>query len=123
MTNTQYPISNTPLPKKFGQYGGQFVPETLMPALIELEQAYLEVRDDPVFQAELERLLKTYVGRPTPLTFAAAASRAAHVETNHLDVLRVQKTKCVGVASAVLADAVDEQDARARLLERMVPHR
>ncbi|GAB4581545.1 MAG: tryptophan synthase subunit beta [Anaerolineales bacterium] len=71
MTNTQYPISNTPLPKKFGKYGGQFVPETLMPALQELEQAYLEVRHDPVFQAEFERLLKTYVGRPTPLTFAS----------------------------------------------------
>lgn len=59
------------LPKKFGSYGGQFVPETLMPALIELEQAYLEVRDDPAFQAEFEHLLKTYVGRPTPLTYAA----------------------------------------------------
>ncbi len=68
MTN---PLFNLPLPKKFGSYGGQFVPETLMPALIELEQAYLEVRDDPAFQAEFEHLLKTYVGRPTPLTFAA----------------------------------------------------
>ncbi|NUM47724.1 MAG: tryptophan synthase subunit beta [Anaerolineales bacterium] len=68
MTNT---ISHPPLPKKFGSYGGQFVPETLMPALIELEQAYLEIRDDLAFQGEFEHLLKTYVGRPTPLTFAA----------------------------------------------------
>jgi tryptophan synthase beta chain len=59
------------LPKKFGKYGGQFVPETLMPALVELEQAYLEVRHDPGFQTEFEHLLKTYVGRPTPLTYAA----------------------------------------------------
>ncbi len=58
------------LPKKFGEFGGQFVPETLMPALIELEQAYLNAKDNPEFQAELQDLLKNYVGRPTPLTFA-----------------------------------------------------
>ncbi len=58
------------LPPKFGPYGGQFVPETLMPALVELEAAYLEVRSNPAFQSELENLLQTYVGRPTPLTFA-----------------------------------------------------
>lgn len=58
------------IPKKFGPYGGQFVPETLMPALAELEQSYLQYQDDPEFQAEFEHLLHTYVGRPTPLTFA-----------------------------------------------------
>jgi tryptophan synthase beta chain len=58
------------LPKKFGRYGGQYVPETLMPALIELEQAYLNFKDNPEAQAELQDLLKNYVGRPTPLTFA-----------------------------------------------------
>ena len=58
------------LPKKFGGYGGQYVPETLMPALIELEQAYLSAINDGDFQAELDSLLKNYVGRPTPLTFA-----------------------------------------------------
>ena len=58
------------LPKKFGKYGGQYVPETLMPALIELEQAYLNFRDNPDAQAELQDLLQNYVGRPTPLTFA-----------------------------------------------------
>jgi tryptophan synthase beta chain len=55
---------------KFGPYGGQFVPETLMPALAELETAYEVAKADPAFQAELNHLLKTYVGRPTPLTFA-----------------------------------------------------
>ncbi len=58
------------LPQKFGPYGGQFVPETLMPALAELEAAYQQACSDPTFQAELENLLQTYVGRPTPLTFA-----------------------------------------------------
>jgi tryptophan synthase beta chain len=55
----------------FGPYGGKFVPETLMAALAELEQAYQEAQGDPAFRAELEGLLHGYVGRPTPLTFAA----------------------------------------------------
>jgi len=60
----------TILPSKFGPYGGQFVPETLMPALIELEAAFVAARRDPAFRAELDGLLATYVGRPTPLSFA-----------------------------------------------------
>jgi tryptophan synthase beta chain len=60
---------------KFGPYGGQFVPEVLMPALLELETAYAEAQADPAFRAELEYLLKTYVGRPTPLTFAARLTK------------------------------------------------
>jgi tryptophan synthase beta chain len=55
----------------YGSYGGRFVPETLMPVLIDLEQAYLECKGDPVFQAELSRLLTEYVGRPSPLTLAS----------------------------------------------------
>lgn len=55
---------------KFGPYGGQFVPETLMPALAELIEAYETARTDPHFLAEFEHLLKTYVGRPSPLTYA-----------------------------------------------------
>jgi tryptophan synthase beta chain len=58
----------TPLPHKFGPYGGQFVPDTLMSALDELETAYLALQDDAEFQAELDDLMRTYVGRPTPLT-------------------------------------------------------
>ncbi|GAB4514557.1 MAG: tryptophan synthase subunit beta [Anaerolineae bacterium] len=54
----------------FGPYGGRFVPETLMPALDELEDAYRDARQDRAFQEELEHLLRTYVGRPTPVTFA-----------------------------------------------------
>jgi tryptophan synthase beta chain len=55
---------------KFGPYGGQFVPDTLMSALDELESAYEQAQNNPEFQAELNHLLKTYVGRPTPLTYA-----------------------------------------------------
>jgi tryptophan synthase beta chain len=61
---------NTSSKGKFGPYGGQFVPETLMPALTELETAYEAAKNDPDFQAEFHHLLKTYVGRPTPLTYA-----------------------------------------------------
>ncbi|WP_334111078.1 tryptophan synthase subunit beta [Thermodesulfitimonas autotrophica] len=55
----------------YGCFGGRFVPETLMPALEELTAAYAAVKDDPGFQSELERYLGDYVGRPTPLYFAA----------------------------------------------------
>lgn len=59
---------------KFGPYGGQFVPETLMPALAELSAAYEEARQDPAFVGELEALLKSYVGRPTPISYARRLS-------------------------------------------------
>ncbi|MCT0217569.1 tryptophan synthase subunit beta [Synechococcus sp. CS-1329] len=52
---------------RFGRYGGQYVPETLMPALAELEQAAAEAWADPAFTSRLDHLLKTYVGRPSPL--------------------------------------------------------
>ena len=55
---------------RFGKYGGQYVPETLMPAMLELEQAYVSAKRDPQFQAEVRHCLQQYVGRPTPLYFA-----------------------------------------------------
>lgn len=58
------------LPGRFGPYGGQYVPETLMAALAELEEAYREAQADPSFQSELASLLRDYAGRPTPLYFA-----------------------------------------------------
>ncbi len=54
----------------FGQFGGRYVAETLMPALLELEQAYREAQADPAFQAELDYYLREYVGRPSPLYLA-----------------------------------------------------
>jgi tryptophan synthase beta chain len=53
---------------RFGDYGGAYVPEILMPALEELEAAFLAAQEDPEFQAELGQLLSKYAGRPTPLT-------------------------------------------------------
>ncbi len=61
---------------RFGPYGGQYVAETLMPALIALDRAYREARADPGFQARLAELLRTYVGRPSPLYFARRLSEA-----------------------------------------------
>ncbi len=54
----------------FGKYGGKFVPETLMPALEQLEKEYLKAKEDPKFNDELKYYLKEYVGRPSPLYFA-----------------------------------------------------
>ena len=59
---------------RFGQFGGRFVPETLMPALAELESAYHEARSDETFQARLAELGRSYVGRPTPLYHAERLS-------------------------------------------------
>jgi tryptophan synthase beta chain len=55
---------------RFGTYGGRYVPETLIPALEELEGAYAEASRDPTFRAEFERWLRSFAGRPTPLYFA-----------------------------------------------------
>ncbi|MBV8673515.1 MAG: tryptophan synthase subunit beta [Acidobacteriaceae bacterium] len=58
------------IPGRFGPYGGRYVPETLVAALDELDQAYAEAKNDPAFQARLDSLLRNYAGRPTPLYFA-----------------------------------------------------
>jgi tryptophan synthase beta chain len=67
------------LEHRFGPYGGQYVPETLMPALSELEEAWIDARSDPAFAARLTRLLADYVGRPSPLYLAQRLSeRVGH---------------------------------------------
>ncbi|MGE3912335.1 MAG: tryptophan synthase subunit beta [Chloroflexota bacterium] len=63
-------------PGYFGEYGGQFVPEVLMPAIQELETAYAEAKDNPEFQARLSGLLRDFVGRRTPLYHAPRLSEA-----------------------------------------------
>ena len=60
----------------FGEFGGRYVPETLVEPVEELERSYLEAREDPVFLDELDRLLKHYVGRPTPVSEARRLSEA-----------------------------------------------
>jgi tryptophan synthase beta chain len=66
MTNLQeFPIAG-----KYGKYGGKYIPETLMPAINELEDAYEKIRNNPNFKKELNYYLQNYAGRPTPLYFA-----------------------------------------------------
>ena len=67
--------TETTLPPRFGEFGGRYIPETLVGAHEELERAYGEARRDPAFQAELDDLLKHYVGRATPLYFAEHLTR------------------------------------------------
>jgi tryptophan synthase beta chain len=67
----------TSVEHRFGPYGGQYVPETLMPALAELEAAWLDAWDDRAFRDELDALLRDYVGRPSPLYLAPRLSEAA----------------------------------------------
>jgi tryptophan synthase beta chain len=59
-----------PIDGKYGKYGGRFVPETLMKAVLDLEKAYLKLKDDQEFKKELNYYLSEYAGRPTPLYFA-----------------------------------------------------
>ncbi len=67
-------VTTQAIPGRFGKYGGRYVPETLMAALLELEHAYAEAQADPSFHAELNDLLHNYCGRPTPLYFAKRLS-------------------------------------------------
>jgi tryptophan synthase beta chain len=75
---------------RFGSYGGRFVPETLMGPLQELEKAYRSASRDPSFQAELKTLLRTYAGRPTPLT--PARRLAAHIGKGRIYLKREDLT-------------------------------
>jgi tryptophan synthase beta chain len=74
MNETSPTSSERPAAGRFGSYGGQYVAETLMPALAELSAAYEQIRGDAEFQRELNHLLNYYVGRPSPLTFATRLS-------------------------------------------------
>jgi tryptophan synthase beta subunit len=69
-------VITTTKPGRYGEFGGQYLPETLMPAVAELEAAWLEARADAEFQDELARVLRDWVGRPTPLTDAPRLARA-----------------------------------------------
>jgi tryptophan synthase beta chain len=70
-------VTGVGLEERFGPYGGRYVPETLVPALDELARAWVDARADAGFQADLARLLRDYVGRPTPLYLAERLSEAA----------------------------------------------
>jgi tryptophan synthase beta chain len=68
-------VDKFPIKGKFNGFGGQFVPEALMPALQELEAAYMKLKDDSKFKRDLDRYLREYAGRPTPLSLAMNLSK------------------------------------------------
>src|SRR5689334_8021896 len=88
----------------FGTYGGRYVPEVLMSPLEELERSFCEARQDPAFQAELDELLRTYAGRPTPLYFARRLTKmlgGARIYLKREDLLHTGAHKinnCLGQA-------------------------
>jgi tryptophan synthase beta chain len=67
-------VSTPAIERRFGPYGGRYVPETLIPALDELEHAWIAARSDPGFTDELERLMRDFIGRPTPIYLASRLS-------------------------------------------------
>jgi tryptophan synthase beta chain len=90
---------------RFGAYGGAYVPEILMPALEQLERAFLDAQEDPAFRAELDDLLAKYAGRPTPLTRCRnLGSARARIYLKREDLLHggAHKTNQV-LAQALLA--------------------
>ncbi|MBO0912127.1 MAG: tryptophan synthase subunit beta [Acidobacteria bacterium] len=94
-------------PGRFGPWGGRYVPETLMAALDELEREYDKAKRDPRFKARLSELLKTYAGRPTPLSFAMRLSEklgGARIYLKREDLLHTGAHKinnCLGQALLV----------------------
>ncbi len=101
-TAVELPAIQTGTPGRFGVYGGRYVPETLMAALEELEEAYVEAQADPAFSAELANLLATYAGRPTPLYYARRMSEqlgGARIYLKREDLLHTGAHKinnCIG---------------------------
>jgi tryptophan synthase beta chain len=98
---------------KFGEYGGRFVPETLMPALDDVIDAYEEFRHDAAFRAEYEHLLKTYVGRPSPISYAKRLSEhlgGAQIHLKREDLLHTGAHKINNaLGQALLAKRMGKQ--------------
>ena len=97
----------------FGDFGGMFVPELLVPALVQLEQAFVEAQQDPAFIAEFQALLKDYAGRPTPLTLCRNLSPnpLAKIYLKREDLLHggAHKTNQV-LGQALLAKRMGKKD-------------
>lgn len=84
MTDTS---RETLLPAYFGEFGGQFVPESLLPALDQLEKAFVDAMDDGSFQKELGDLLRDYLGRPTPITKIQNLNSTARIYLKREDLV------------------------------------
>ncbi|MGH2997496.1 MAG: pyridoxal-phosphate dependent enzyme, partial [Gaiellaceae bacterium] len=93
----------------YGTYGGRYVPETLIPALDELEAGWSEAREDPAFRAELHHLLTTFGGRPTPLTLAERFAPGKRLYLKREDLLHTGAHKLNNtLGQALLAQRLDK---------------
>src|ERR687898_39933 len=94
----------------YGTYGGRYVPETLIPALDELEAGWNDAREDPSFQTELDHLLRTYGGRPTPITLAERFAPGQRLYLKREDLLHTGAHKLNNaLGQAVLARRLGKQ--------------
>lgn len=85
--HTSRTAGSTLLPSYFGEFGGQFVPESLIPALDQLEKAFVDAMEDEEFRTELSDLLRDYLGRPTPLTEATKLGGKARIFLKREDLV------------------------------------
>jgi tryptophan synthase beta chain len=100
----------TDVAERYGPYGGRFVPETLIPALDELEAGWRTAKADPAFWAELDGLLRTYAGRPTPLTLAERFAPGRRVYLKREDLLHTGAHKLNNaLGQALLATRLGKQ--------------
>ena len=97
--------------RRFGRYGGRYVPETLMPALAELEQAWADAAADPDFRNQLDLLLERYAGRPTPLYAAERLSERAgsRILLKREDLLHTGALWTTALASIVVLGAANQR--------------
>jgi tryptophan synthase beta chain len=94
----------------YGTYGGRYVPETLIPALDELEAGWREAREDPTFAADLDHLLRTFGGRPTPLTLAERFAPGKRVYLKREDLLHTGAHKLNNtLGQALLAERLGKR--------------
>jgi tryptophan synthase beta chain len=94
----------------YGTYGGRYVPETLIPALDELEAGWREAREDPAFAADLDHLLRTFGGRPTPLTLAERFAPGKRVYLKREDLLHTGAHKLNNtLGQALLAERLGKR--------------
>ena len=101
---------------RFGDFGGRFVPESLMPACLELEVAFAEAWADPAFRDELDNLLRHYGGRPTPVTQCHRISERLGVRVllKREDLAHTGSHKLNNVVGQALLDQADGQDPHDR---------
>jgi hypothetical protein len=100
----------------FGDFGGRFVPEALMPACLELETAFVDAWSDPVFLEEYERVLRQFAGRPTPVTPLDRLSEklGIHVYAKREDLAHTGSHKINNVIGQTLLAQAHGQESRDR---------